>query len=51
MNLKRRIYQYRLNSKRNRVKNEVNWNIKVALGKEISGDSMGSESESREGRK
>lgn len=52
--LKRIIYTYRdiisynyINSKRNLILNEVNWNILVTSGKEIKRDSMSSVSESR----
>jgi len=37
-----------MNSKRNSVINEVNWNILITLGKEIKRDSMISENENRE---
>ena len=36
-----------MNSKRNLILNEVNWNILVTSGKEIKRDSMNSVSESR----
>jgi hypothetical protein len=36
-----------MNSERNPIINEVNWNILVALGKEIKRDSMISVNESR----
>ena len=39
-------YKY-INSKRNLILNEVNWNILVTSGKEIKRDSMNSVSESR----
>ena len=35
-------------SKRNSIRNEVNWNILVALGKEIKRDSMINVNENRE---
>jgi hypothetical protein len=41
-------YLVHLDSKRNLIINEVNWNILVTLGKEIKRDSMISENESRE---
>ncbi len=37
--MNKHIYKY-INSKRNCVINEVNWNILVTLGKEIKRDSM-----------
>ena len=40
-----------MNSKRNPVINEVNWNILVTLGKEIKRDSMISVNESRKAYK
>ena len=40
------FYNY-INSKRNFIINEVNWNILVTLGKEIKRDSMISLSENR----
>lgn len=42
------IYQKNINSKRNFLVNEVNWNILVTSGKEIKRDSMSSVNESRE---
>lgn len=41
------IYLLNINSKRNFLVNEVNWNILVTSGKEIKRDSMISVNESR----
>ncbi len=42
------IYYKIINSKRNPLINEVNWNILVTSGKEIKRDSTSSVNESRE---
>lgn len=41
------IYLININPKRNLIKNEANWNILIALGKEIKRDSIISVNESR----
>jgi len=45
------IYILNINSKRNPLVNEVNWNILVTSGKEIKRDSMSNVNESREAYK